>query len=467
MTHRNLLAVLPRGEAIRNFVYSRALDHVAEHVPVRLATVIPNPTIRSMLEERFGPIEPLEEVPGRWLVGALRDTLDVAHGRWLWSEAAKERWRLRDQEATTLVSRCKLAAKRAAARPLATRAGLGLLDQVYEAATGRLEVGEAERLVLQRTEAGLVFNGSHIHSRVANGLLMAARRAGIPTAAFLFSWDNLTSQGRITPRYDSYLVWTDAIRQDLLRMYSAIDPGAVEVTGTPQFDFHFWPELMWTRAELAAAIGVDPERPIVLYSTGMPNHMPGEPDIVEDLADRLGRDPLGAQLVVRVYAKDRSGRFDALAARRSDICVPPVAWEANWLAPLPEDTALWSNLLRHADVGVNVASTVSLELCMFDVPIINIAYNPASVPVETIDYARYYRFDHYRPVTRSGAVDIVESAIDLEDAISRALKVPNQRADARRALLDRFFEGTLDGRSAERVAAALVRLSRAPEGAFR
>lgn len=459
MIEPTLLAVLPRGEAIRNFVYSRALDRAAEVVAVRIASVIPNHAVRELLEERFGPVEPLEDTAGRWSVGVLRDTLDAAHGRWLWSEAAKERWRRRDLEAVSRRDAYEQALKRGIARPFASRPGLDLLDRVYESAGRHLEVSDIQRQVLERTAPSLVFNGSHVHSRVASSLLMASRRAGIPTAAFLFSWDNLTSQGRISPRYDSYLVWTEAIRRNLLEMYRSVDPDTVAVTGTPQFDFHFWPELAWSRADLCAAVGVDPQRPIVLYSTGMPNHMPGEPEIVEGLAARLAQDPRGPQLVVRRYAKDLSGRFDDLASRRPDICIPPVAWEPAWLTPLPDDTALWSNLLRHADVGVNVASTVSLELCMFDVPVVNIAFNPPSVPISVIDYARYYRFDHYAPVVASGAVRLAGSFRELEQAIHDALIARADGAAARRALLDEFFADTLDGRSAERVASRLVALT--------
>ncbi len=61
---------------------------------------------------------------------------------------------------------------------------------------------------------------------------------GIPTAGFIFSWDNLTSRSRIFVPYDDYLVWTDRVR-DLLRLYREVPPTRIYVTGTPQFDFHF------------------------------------------------------------------------------------------------------------------------------------------------------------------------------------------------------------------------------------
>jgi hypothetical protein len=456
-----LLAALPRGEAIRDFAYSGVLDAVAESVDLEVATVLPNDELAAFLRSRYGDVLALDIWRDRWGVAAIRELLDLAHGRWLWSEAAQERWRLRKLDATTTAARAKLVAKRTVAHLLARRRGLALLDRAYDRAAARWPASNVFEEHFTASPPSLVFNASHVHSETTRGLVTMARALDIPTAAFLFSWDNLTSQGRIVPSYDAYLVWSEIIRDDLLRIYPSVDPAAVFVTGTPQFDAHFRTDLEWSREEYCRRIGADSDRPIVLYSTGMPNHMPGEPVIVEDIADRLARrdDLRRPQLVVRVYAKDRTGRFDDVARRRPEVLFPPVDWEANWLTPMPEDTALWSNMLRHADVGINVASTVSLELCMFDRPVVNVGYNPPAVPPRQLDYRRYYRFDHYRPVVASGAVEVASSPDDLMDAVTGALAAPSLRSARRRALLRDLFGEHLDGNSSQRVVECLIELT--------
>ena len=192
------------------------------------------------------------------------------------------------------------------------------------------------------------------------------------------------------------------------------------------------------------------------YSTGMANHMPGEEIIVERIADMLGKMPGPPQLLVRVYAKDRTGRFDALEKRRRDILFPRVPWEIAHLTPLPEDSRLLTNTLRHAAVGINVASTVSLELCMFDRPVINVGYNPPGGGPVPVDYVRYYDYDHYRPVIASGAVELARSEAQLEDMLREALRAPERLRAERQALLKTFFGCTLDGGSAARVARTLA-----------
>lgn len=456
----HVVAVLPRGEAIRNFVYLGALEKLAEAARVSILSVKPSDEIWTDLERRFGEVHELRVFLERYPVRFLRETLDMCHGRALWSEAARERWRRRDHEANTFAAKAKRNGKKLFVTPLAHRRGVGFLERLERSASRLLRTTGYYEEFYQRQRPTLVFNASHVHSANAIQAVEAAQWMGIPTATFIFSWDNLTSQGRIMPPYDHYLVWNDSLKQQLLDIYDGVRPEQVLVTGTPQFDSHFREECFWTREKFCRMVGADPARPFVLYATGMPNHMPAEEEIVEQIADMLREMTFSGppQLMVRVYAKDRSGRFEPLKRRRPDILFPDVPWEPNWLTPKPEDLPLLTNMLRHCALGINVASTVSLELCMFDKPVINVGYNPESLPQNALNYLRYYRFDHYRPVVESGAVRLAKSPADLREFIVRALANPREDAVARLTLLSEMFGRTLDGKSGLRVAEALAKL---------
>jgi hypothetical protein len=461
-----VVVVLPRGETIRNFVYSGALARLQRSADVTLLTVVPTEDYRDACAHDFSRIVELQPYRDHWIVRIHRDLLDMAHGRWLWSEAARERWRLRDAEATTALARLKRTGRKIACAPFTSRRGLELLGTAERVVSRWLRPTDAFVRLLERIDPDLVFNGSHVHSALAVQPVQAAQWLGIPTATFIFSWDNLTSQGRIIRPYEHFLVWNEQLRTQLLDMYPRVAPARVHVTGTPQFDFHFRPENLWSREDFCRRIGADPRRPIVLYSTGMANHMPGEPDLVEGLAtilDRM-RDLGSPQLVVRVYPKDLTGRFESLKRRRPDIRFPAIPWDSAFLTPRPEDGPLLTNMLRHSAVGVNVASTVSLELCMFDRPVVNVGYNPPGVDPSVLDYARYYRFDHYKTVVDSGAVSVASSPIDLERLIRAALTDPLPAVARGRRFLHAMFGDTLDGHSADRVADTLLNLAQTSQG---
>ena len=457
---QKIAVVIPRGEVIRNFVHSGVLDLIAEKVSVSTISVSLNDEINKQLNGKFGEIYPLIEYPERWLVRFEREILETAHNRWLWSPAARSRVRRHDSQAAGIRQKLVRTAKKALSRPVANRSGLLALSKIERASSRLLKTTDEYLNLLKKLRPALVFNGSHVHSRVATQAVQAAQWLKIPTATFIFSWDNLTSQGRIMLPYDYYLVWNEQLKKQLLEMYRQIKPDRIFVTGTPQFDFHFRPEYYQTREEFFAASGADPGRPIVLYTTGMANHMPNEPELVEEIADLLsgigGENP--PQMLVRVYPKDLTGRFEKLKMRRPDILFQKTDWEAAWLTPKFEDSFALINALRHCTLGINVASTVSLELCMFDKPVINVGYNPESVPVKEINYAEYYEFDHYRPLVESGAVEVAGSVRRMRELIIENLREPARRKTERQNLIKKMFGETLDGRSANRVAQALLQI---------
>jgi hypothetical protein len=457
----HLVAILPRGEAIRNFVYTGVLEEVRRQVEVTALTVLPSDEFEDLLRTCADDIYLLKEIEERRSVGTIRGLLDMAHGRWLWSEAAQERWRLRDMEASTTRLRVRRLLKKAASYPFANRAGLRLLSKAERTASRMLQTTESYTRLFSQLEPSLVFNASHVHSNVAMQAVQAAQWLRIPTAAFIFSWDNLTSQGRIMPPYDYYLVWNEALRDQLLQIYDSIRPEQVFVTGTPQFDFHFRPEFRWSREDFLSRVGADPARPIVFYSTGMANHMPGEPQIVESIAAMLRKiNDLGSpQLLVRIYPKDQTGRFDQIKRSNPDVLFPTIPWESAWQTPRLEDAPLLTNMLRHAAVGINVASTVSLELCMFDKPVINVGYNPVGIETSEVDYSRYYKFDHYRKLVESGAVRVAASEDELQLMLRAALVDPDAYRLQRRALVKSMFGDTLDGYSNLRIADRLIKLA--------
>lgn len=458
----SIVAIVPRGETVRNFVHSGSLDQIANLSSLSVLSAVTDRETDLILKERFERIFPLTESRDSWFVRFQRELIDIAHGRWLWSAAAKRRWQIRDHEARSTVQRFKRICKKTLGRIFASPGGLSLLSRA-ERLSSRILSNSIEYIELfEKLEPTLVFNGSHIHSRNAIQAVQAAQWLGIPTATFIFSWDNLTSQGRIILPYDYFLVWNNELKEQLLEMYDWITPENVFVTGTPQFDFHFRPEFYLSREEFCVSVGADPDRPIVFYATGMPNHMPDEPAIVEGIADILNEFPVSErpQLLVRVYAKDRSGRFDEMKDRRPDIFFPDVDWEPEWLTPKYEDSFALVNTLRHCAVGINVASTVSLELCMFDKPVINVGYNPPGINGSELSYADYYEFDHYKPVVDSGAVRVAWSEAEIRNLIKECLRDPAAGSTGRRNLIYKMFGSTLDGRSANRVADVLTRLAK-------
>lgn len=460
-----VVLVVPRGEAVRNLIYSDTLGLLSEEAKVVLLSVVTNEAILAKARPFVEEIITIEEHPAHPLAAYLRTIIENAHDRWLWSKVGQNNWELRGRRARQqggwqLVQWLSVAA---CSRLLGNNPCLHALTSLEQSLQWRLRTTRIYDELFARLKPDLVFNGSHIHGPAGELPLRVAQRMGIPTAGFIFSWDNLTSRSRVMVPYDYWLVWHEGMKKQLLGIYPRIKPKDVFVTGTPQIDFHFRPELVIQREELARRIGIDPARPFILYTTGIDRHFPKEHLHVELVIKLLrGLDlPQRPQLVVRNYIKGTSPEMKTLSERKiEDVVFPPMLWDMAWATPRPEDLELYCSLVHHAALSINAASTVTLEFILKDKPVINLDFDPPGSNLAPCDgFKRHIRFDHFWLVAQSGASMVATSEEDMRRMLHRALTQPNANHTARVQFIRKFFGPTADGDCAKRVAETLLSLA--------
>ncbi len=460
----HIVLVAGRGEVLRNFLYSETLARLGREAEVTVLSVVTNEKLVRGFSSEVDRIIPLEQSTQPKLTAYLRALVESAHERWLWSAVARNAWELRDRRAKLAGRSLNRALLKSGARLLSHRPILRALTRLEQELTPRLGGKHGFDDLFARLQPDLVFNGSHVHGSAAELPLRVAHQMGIRTAGFIFSWDNLTSRSRIFVPYDDYLVWHAGMRRQLLEIYPEVGGDHVFVTGTPQLDYHFNPDFMLSREELCGRLGIDARRPFVLYTTGVDRHFPHEHLHVEQVARLLGEIGLEArpQLVVRTYVKGTSHEMRQLAERQlPDVVFPPVLWDSEWQTPRYDDLAIYTSLLAHTALGINAASTVSLELMIFDKPIINLRFDPPGTDLPwCLGYERHILFDHFRPVAESGATMVARSPEDMKQMLRRGLVEPAADSAARRRFLRSMFGDELDGNSGCRVAERLLALAR-------
>ncbi len=288
---------------------------------------------------------------------------------------------------------------------------------------------------------------------------IVARHLGIPVAAWINSWDNLTSKPAYFTGYDHYFVWSERLRSELLRYYPEAEPATVDVTGVPHFDWYRRDCMRMSRADFCAEYGFDPGRPLVLYGTATPHLAPTEHLIVQRLARDLSEMEGRPQLLVRLHPGDAGGRFrDWNPGADVAIQVPGQRGKGKLggYCPTPEENRELVSSIQHADVVINLASTLTLDAALCDRPVVNIAFDlsPQRSFQETIE--RYYsEYDHYRTVVENGAVRLARSSEELLAQVAACLRDPGLDREGRRRLVD-LWCGPFDGGSGRRLAASLL-----------
>ncbi|HUF39828.1 MAG TPA: hypothetical protein VMN57_14990 [Anaerolineales bacterium] len=319
---------------------------------------------------------------------------------------------------------------------------------------------DAIRTQLRAIEPDLLWSTVNVDPVFERAYFETARALGIRIANSVLSFDNLTSKP-VHLVYDHYFVWAERMKAELLRLFPEIDPAAVEVTGTPQFDFHRRPAFLRGRPETLLELGLPPDGMYFLYACSHRSLAPDEPELVAALARRMRAYPAlaGCRLVVRTHPLDDWGRWAQVAGQEEAVTMSN-AWsvepdEDGWAPVGAGEQVRLVSTLKHAAACLNIASTTSLDAAILDRPVIGIRFEGEPDAPRGILYAEY-EADHYAPLVRSGGLRIANSWDELLSLMGRALVDPQRDAAGRGRMVAEEC-GQVDGRAAERVTAGLLR----------
>jgi len=340
--------------------------------------------------------------------------------------------------------------------------------QIEAAHQAVLRLHPTYRLSKQRLqqEAPDVVFCSHQRSELAAPVMLAAQDLNIPTATFIYSWDNLP-KGRMAVSASQYLVWSEHMRQEMRQYYPEIAPERVQVVGTPQFEAYFRPQHWQDREFFLREMGLDPARRVICFSGDDQGTSPHDPDYLEDVANAvLSLSPdIRPQILFRRTPTDISGRYRQAIERHPEIACQEPAWvnlaENDWTKVIPtaEDTRLLVNTVRHCDLTLNVGSTMALDFAILHKPAIYLAYAPASwQPNEPWSIEKVYRYPHFNHLPQFEPVLWARKREDLPGLIRSALQNPNQAEENRRRWVEFLVRPPLEAASL-RMAETLISLA--------
>jgi hypothetical protein len=459
VTPRVVVSV-PHGAAAGNMLRRGLLGRVLDLGPT-LHVIVASPLVKdpAFVREFEHPRVVFEDLPAHRPSGLEARLLALLQACYLDSEIT-ESVRIRRAEARANGTIRWVGAKAALARLVAPSLAA---PRTRYAWSDRLAAYPAAERMFDRHEPGAVIVSSPglILSEVP--LLAVARRRAIRTVAVDPSWDNFTNKLLPVRRVDRLLVWNDLMREQAIAWHGYI-PDEISVCGVPQFDRYFadgGPPV--SRDAFCQRVGADPGRKILTLTTTPQTLYSHHARVVRDVARAIasGAVRTPSQLLVRLHPRDDENAYREVQALPHVIIEKPfrpTVKVADGLAVdvMPEHQRHLADTLRHTDVAINVASTIAIEACVFDTPVVNIAFDgDAPEPFER-SARRYYRFTHYVNITRQAAVQVAETPDALIDAVNKYLEDPGLHREGRRRVVREQCQ-FLDGRSAERVADMVAR----------
>ena len=307
----------------------------------------------------------------------------------------------------------------------------------------------------------LVLLGIGTHgSDLENILNHWARRHGISVVHMVGNYDHLTSKGYRGGPVDHLLVWGPAMREDAIH-YQGIAAEKIRMIGSIRYNA-VAREIQWSREEFFRYCGLDPKGKTILFAGPQ-----GEYHYFEMLQvfEELVKQDQKYQMIFRVYP-DKGLMATPyirpiLAYARSlprvyvSLSDPHYQTGSKGLeVPKIEQNELW-HALRYCDVVVNHFSTMGLEACLFDKPVIYLLYFPLTgyTWIQPPIYYDHGLAIHNRRMLGYGLARTASNRSELVQAIQDAIAYPEKYARERRRAVENEL-GPLDGKAVDRLVEA-------------
>jgi len=292
--------------------------------------------------------------------------------------------------------------------------------------------------LLEKNPCNLLFF-THQRPPFIAPLVAVAQRMNLPTAAFIFSWDNLASKGRMAASFDHYLVWSEQMKMDLQQFYPKVPTPKISIVGTPQFAPYSMPIYMASKEQFIQKFGLNTGLKTLCYSCGDVSTSPNDPYYISLIAGAIENNQLPkCNLLVRTSPAETPGRFDVLKNEYPWIKWNIPEWtqlrsshQEAWSQRIPsvQDLIDLKSILAYSDVNINMLSTMSLDFMLHGKQVINPVMGNGSNGLG--DDQKFLEYAHIKLLLDSKASELACDPQHLLTAIQNALaKDPDREAQS-------------------------------------
>lgn len=235
--------------------------------------------------------------------------------------------------------------------------------------------------------------------------IKSARRLGIPVAASIASWDNLTNKGMIRGMPDRVFVWNAAQVQEAVTLHG-VPRERIVMTGAQPFDIWFDREPSTTRRQFCERLGLDGDRPILLYtcSSSFIASAAAEVAFVRQWLSSLRAHPVlkDANVLVRPHPYNV---WDWTSADLSELGPVAIAPRQPYNPLSSESRAGLFDALFHSAAVVGVNTSAMIEAAIVGRPVLSIRVPQFARTQDGTLHFRHLLPEHGGFVHVAGSVD--------------------------------------------------------------
>lgn len=315
------------------------------------------------------------------------------------------------------------------------------------------EYGSEVPALFEKYKPSAVYTTSLTDPEFDIPVALEARRRNIRHLATIRSWDNLTSHGllRVVP---DKLFLQNQFLLDMADTHQALRKGVVHEKpyGLPHYDRYKDKNLLISREEFCAGLGLDPNKKIILYGAMGDFLFPNEGSIADLFEEIIEEGKINApvQVLFRAHPAFQSPleNMKKLQHVTGDRGGTYLDNRIKSFEMKNTDMAHLINSFHHADVATTAGSTMAIDAAALNRPTICIAFDGTAQNVKPyLSVRRFYdTYTHFEAFMRTGSAAKANTKEELAEMINQYLKNPEKDAQGRESAVA-YFVAPFNGNS--------------------
>lgn len=315
--------------------------------------------------------------------------------------------------------------------PFRTRVGRRLVRAVLRTLEQAMPVPRSTKRLIESHQPDVVLASPLVGlGSIEVDHVRAAHELGIPTVLVVASWDNLSNKGELREIPTLTVVWNETQVREAVQLHG-VPSSRVVAVGAHSFDHWFDWEPSTTREEFAQKLGLDPERPLIVY-LGSSNFISGdETRFIRKWLKKLREDPrIGeAAVILRPHPQNLVG----WAKLKVDEPGRTVVWPREGAAPTDDDKkADFYDTIYHSSALVGINTTALIEAAILGRPVLTLVSDHFETQTGTL---------HFSYIAGDGGEGLVTVGRSWEqhlEQIADAIESPDGHLDRCREFVGQF-----------------------------
>ncbi len=290
------------------------------------------------------------------------------------------------------------------------------------------------------------------------GIINEALRLKIPVLPFITAWDNISTKNRLMFSYHGFFVWSEEMKVDLDTFYPQFRNKPWYLIGAPQYDVFKNPEFYQSKEDFCKENNLNPNLPIVVYALGSPNlfdEFPGALEFVKLAATGAMGD---IQVIVRPHPMKHNdpGLLELNKIYNKVLVQAKSNAKTDSQVFTHDKTKIieWMSTYKYADVIIQLGSTVAIDGCLLDRPVINLNFDPSGNKNQLVKEVNT-TMRHFAPLVKMEGMWEVQDYKDMCEAVVTYIKHPELHKEGRRRIAE-YVCTYNDGGSGVRFANAVI-----------